>query len=462
MGGSINDHLTLGDIFQPGDFLGTNVVIAAVSGGGDSLALLFLLQAALARQDSPPRLVAITIDHALRPESSAEARIVSALCAAHNIAHETFVWQGEKPKTGLAQQARLARYHLLWQAAQQYQAKTIFTGHNLEDQAETFIMRNNRLSLTQRSGGEPLAGTIHRGLAAMPRQSWLFDQVRLIRPLLGVRRAMLRQFLQQRAMSWLEDPSNENRHYERVRIRQSLTESILATAIKTAHEAAQRRRNYNQRAITLISAMQPKRYGECYLFERSPPPCPLKHDTDELPQLVGDLASLIGGKAYLRPVPQLLRQFLSQGQNECRASRFNWSGSVIERRLTHLLIWRERRHLETCRLLPQSSILWDGRYRITNQTTNEVTVRPPKQTEFNQFIVEKYRKSALKPPPGDHRATVVIDSRLGLDFPVLNEKFEHHYGLALTRCLLPYHWLVSEDDFAFVQTLKHIFSLKIA
>jgi len=480
--------LSLDDIFRPSDFVAADSVIAAVSGGGDSVALLLLLQAALVRLDNPPRLVAITVDHALRASSAAEARGVGALCAARGIAHETFVWQGKKPKTGLAQQARLARYHLLVEAAQKYKANSIFTGHTLDDQAETYLMRATR----DKDGGK---GGIHRGLAAMSRLSQLFSAVKLIRPLLQVRRADLRHFLQQNGVGWIEDPSNEDQNYERVRVRASLNEATIATAIKAMRQASLKRRAYNAKAVTLLSAMHPQRLGECYVFEH---PTDATHMTDIFLQLVSDLAALVGGATYLRQPSLSLQTFLTK-KEDVPCLRLSWSGSIVERHHHHLLLWREQRNLSCQTLPPQSSFIWDGRYLVSNKSQDQLYIQPPRARDIEKFLksvtwfsdknCDKNKEleqldepsetkiktktdlaimapehtpyMSIKIPATAHLATPVFTSCQGIDIPLLQKCFKQHRGISLTRILAPYEWLISEDDLALVHAFKSFFSFTI-
>src|SRR5690606_17692728 len=183
-------------------------VIAAVSGGSDSLGLLFLLRDYLATLQEPPQLIAVTVDHRLRAESEAEARNVGRLCRQYGIEHRVLVWDEAKPSQGLAAAARSARYRLLVQAAHEAGAGIIATGHTQNDQIETFLMRKERSHHAEA-----------RGLAAMPPQAWLEGSVELIRPLLSVSRQALRDELTAKGIAWVDDPSNANTDYERPRVR---------------------------------------------------------------------------------------------------------------------------------------------------------------------------------------------------------------------------------------------------
>src|SRR5580658_7245655 len=115
-------------------------IVLAVSGGPDSIALMWLAarwRRSLARG---PRLIAVTVDHGLRAEAAGEARNVKRLARALDLPHRTMRWTGAKPKTGLPAAARVARYGLLARAARESGATHILTAHTRDDQAETLLM----------------------------------------------------------------------------------------------------------------------------------------------------------------------------------------------------------------------------------------------------------------------------------------------------------------------------------
>jgi tRNA(Ile)-lysidine synthase len=187
------------------DWKAVPAIVLAVSGGPDSLALMWLAvrwRRTLARG---PRLFAVTVDHGLRAESAAEARDVKRLARSLELPHRTMRWTGAKPKTGVPAAARAARYHLLAQAARANGATHVFTAHTRDDQAETLLMRM-------------LRGSGIAGLAAMARQSER-DGVLLARPLLHVAKSQLVATLKKARVGFADDPTNRDLNFTRPRIR---------------------------------------------------------------------------------------------------------------------------------------------------------------------------------------------------------------------------------------------------
>ena len=173
----------------------------AVSGGGDSMALVLLA----ARWAGERALTALTVDHGLRTGSRTEAEAVGAWLAARGIAHEILSWDGPKPATRLQEAARAARYQLIGTWARANGVRHVLLAHQLEDQAETVLMRLAR--------GSGIAG-----LAAM-REAVTREGVRYLRPLLHVPRARLRATLIEAGQDWIEDPSNESPRFARTAYR---------------------------------------------------------------------------------------------------------------------------------------------------------------------------------------------------------------------------------------------------
>jgi tRNA(Ile)-lysidine synthase len=187
-----------------------SALVLAVSGGPDSMALLFLAARWGAALERGPKLLAVTVDHGLRPESAGEARAVKRLARRLGVAHRTLRWVGKKPATGLQEAARDARYRLLAAAAKTAKADRVLTAHTLDDQAETVLIRMSR-------------GSGLTGLSAMARASPMpgrgGEGITLVRPLLDVAKARLIATLAQAKIDFARDPSNSDPRFTRARLR---------------------------------------------------------------------------------------------------------------------------------------------------------------------------------------------------------------------------------------------------
>jgi len=181
----------------------------AVSGGADSLALLFLLTD-WACAMGLPLPTALTVDHGLQPQSGDYAQEVANRATQHGLAAHVLRWRGRKPMANVESAAREARYRLLGEWCRRNSILSLYVAHTLEDQAETFLLR-----LMRGSGVD--------GLSAMavvaPFPSVECQQLCVARPLLSVPRAKLRAYLSGRGESWLEDGMNSDPRFARVRLR---------------------------------------------------------------------------------------------------------------------------------------------------------------------------------------------------------------------------------------------------
>ncbi len=189
----------------------------AVSGGGDSLAMLSLAVS------TGLRCHAVTVDHGLRDGSAAEATEVARICATMGVPHDILRWHWDG-QGNLMDAARRARRRMIADWAQSRGIGTVALGHTRDDVAETFLMRLAR-------------GAGLDGLAAM-RATWV-EGIEWRRPLLHIGREELRQHLRAKGMAWIDDPSNDNTRFDRVRARQALTALPLGlTAERLADVAA--------------------------------------------------------------------------------------------------------------------------------------------------------------------------------------------------------------------------------
>lgn len=184
-------------------------VAIGLSGGGDSHALT-LIAASWARQHGR-RLVVLTVDHHLRPESRDWTRACAALATRHDLEFHALDWTGDKPAQGLPAAARAARHRLLADAAHKIGARVVLLGHTASDLEEAVAMR--------------AAGST----TPSPREwspSPVWPQGRdtfLLRPMLGLGRAEIRHWLTAKGETWIEDPSNSDLRFARPRARAAMT-----------------------------------------------------------------------------------------------------------------------------------------------------------------------------------------------------------------------------------------------
>ena len=155
----------------------TGKVAIGVSGGADSLALVLVLAELLGKE----RIVALTVDHKLRSESTEEANYVTDLMQNLGIEHHILTWEGEKPTQGIEEAARIARYNLIYDWCRQNEVNTLCVAHHLLDQVETFFIRLHR--------GSGLTGLC--GMSAVG----VWKDLRIVRPLLDVHPQELREYL---------------------------------------------------------------------------------------------------------------------------------------------------------------------------------------------------------------------------------------------------------------------------
>ena len=186
----------------------------AVSGGPDSVALLLLANAAFAG-----RVEAATVDHRLRAAGRAEAQGVAELCVQLDVPHVTLTLNPLN-KGNISAQARAARYDVLDDWADERELEWLMTGHHADDQLETFVMRLNR-------------GSGVGGLAGVRRR-----RGRIVRPLLGWRRAELDAIVAACGVSAIDDPSNHDDRYDRARLRKSLAQADWIDPIAVTHSAS--------------------------------------------------------------------------------------------------------------------------------------------------------------------------------------------------------------------------------
>ncbi len=227
-------------------------IAVAVSGGPDSMAMLCLVDEWI--RPLGGSVLALTVDHALRAESGAEAARVAAWAVAREIAHKTLRWTGDKPGSAIQATARDARYRLLADACAAEGILYLAVAHHADDQAETVLFRHDR-----RSGGN--------GMAGMPASRSL-GPARLIRPLLGWPKDALVATCARFGQDFILDPSNSAERFARTGLRRRLAEGRVGRAAllaKADASAVARRAAADTLAVFLARIAEPRPDGAVLL-----------------------------------------------------------------------------------------------------------------------------------------------------------------------------------------------------
>ncbi|WP_454687025.1 tRNA lysidine(34) synthetase TilS [Agrobacterium leguminum] len=330
-------------------------ILVAISGGSDSTGLLLALHEAMAEMDRDGlRLSAVTVDHALRAESADEAGKVAMLCAELGIPHVTRRWDGAKPASGLSEASRLARYRLIAEVARETGADLVVTGHTIGDQRETVAMR------AARSGGSD-----NLGLSGMADAVLYGGRHWIMRPFLMCERQAIRDYVSSRSRGWLDDPSNENTRYERVRVRQALSVS----AVRIDAETSLKRQALSETTATFLR-------GHTQVFHAALARLAGDSVNPDLPEFRHGLAALIatlGGRAYFPAASNMERvlEFLKAAEN----GRLTVGRVLLDRRRDGLYMFREQRNLPELDIGANDQGLWDDRFLVKNGSAFPVHVK---------------------------------------------------------------------------------------
>jgi tRNA(Ile)-lysidine synthase len=344
-------------------------IAVGVSGGRDSLALVLLLDHwARARNGS---VRALSVDHGLRPGAAAEARQVGRWMKAQGIRHTVLRWAGPKPATGLAAEARAARFGLLADWCRGHGVLFLALAHHLEDQAETVLLR-----IAGGSGAD--------GLAAMaPRVAGA--HVAVIRPLLGVPRARLTATLEAIGQPWIEDPSNADPRQARVRVR-AIAPALAGERLDADAWAAAARKLGESRAI--VSAAVERLIARAVTLDPAGFAllAPAFFEADPLVQAraLGRVLCCVGGTPFPPPADALARvvEALVGGTRTATLGRCR----IVELgRAPGLLVCREARNLPDRQRLADATagagVTWDGRFDVSAARVRKNADARPRRTE---------------------------------------------------------------------------------
>lgn len=324
-------------------------VAVAVSGGADSLCLALL--AAQWARDLGGTATALTVDHGLRSDSAAEAEKVGQWLAARGITHHVLRWQGDKPNSDIQAAARGARYALLEQWCAAHAVLHLMLAHHRDDQAETLLLR-----LARGSGVD--------GLSAMAVVSERFS-VRLLRPLLGEPRDRLAATLRSQGQEWVEDPSNRDPKFARVRVRTRLPDLAVEGVTPSRLADTARRLGRARAALEADVAAAAARWvgfhpaGFAHVADQT-----FAHLSDEIGlRLLARLLQAVGGGAH--PPREERVESVHAMLRGGRPRAATLGGCRVVPGKERFLVCREAgRMAPEIPVLPGEEAAWDGRFRV--------------------------------------------------------------------------------------------------
>ena len=308
----------------------------AVSGGGDSVALMYLA----ARRGGPLRVA--TVDHGLREGSAAEAEAVARAAAALGLPHDVLRWDWDG-SGNLQAAARDARRSLLSDWAGRHGLAGVLMGHTLDDQAETVVLR-----LARGSGVEGLSGMVEGRIG----------QATFLRPLLGLRRGELRGWLRANGIDWADDPSNEDVRFDRVKARRAIAVLDLdpARLAATASRMARAREALERRALSVAEGVvRPALPGDVCLDRTGL----LAAEEDTLRRILAGALRSVAGAGY-RPAETGMDRLLDAIREGTTRTLM---GCVIRAGGDAVLIHREPAAVDG--LVARADVLWDGAWRVS-------------------------------------------------------------------------------------------------
>lgn len=371
------------------------------SGGGDSLALL-LVACDWARRRGV-ELVALHVDHGLRSASGAEAAQAAAAAERLGVACRILRWEGEKPASGVQAAARAERHRLLACACAEIGSAWLLLGHTEDDRIETAFMRLQRPDASARAAA---------GLAPVaPSPAWPEGAgLALVRPLLGARRADLRARLRAAGCGWIDDPSNEDPAYERIRARRRLAElgpAAIADIARQADRAAEAEAGRRERGLAALAAFAPGPFGT-FTLDRAAFACRLEGGGGAL-ALEAVLGAVAGDPRPLEGVA--LGRLAAALDPEAPFAGATLGGAVLAA-VSHgravltrdpgAVLGRQGRSAHT----EVRARVWDGRFRLESPLAGGEVIVPAEG--FRAGLPKPDRELLLKAHPSARRAAPVI------------------------------------------------------
>lgn len=369
----------------------------AVSGGSDSTALLSL-SSEWARLKGR-KVISATVDHGLRIASAFECQEVKKTSIQMEVDHTTIKWSG-KPRGNLQNAARNARHRLLKRWANKNNLSIVLLGHTLDDNAETVMLR-----LIRGSGVDGLSGISKRKT---------INGFKVFRPLLFLRRAHLQEYLRYRGLPWIEDPSNSDSRFDRVRIRKLLSDvnTFGLTSQKltlVAEHMCRAKEALNSCVMEFAkSDISQTSWGD---FEISL--CRFLECSEEVQfRVLSSILRWNSGKKY-NPRFGSLRKIHSEIKDSKLGARRSLMGSLIRIKADKIIVSREFSAIPKPKIIKKQVFVWDNRWkiRVNPSKVNLGFIGPlgnNRSAKVMKFLDSSIPKSALSCVPAMFEGDEVI------------------------------------------------------
>ena len=308
-----------------------NSFALAVSGGSDSLSLAYLSK--LYSLEYKNKMHVLIVDHQLRKESKEESLKVKSILKKKKIQSKILKWTGKTPKSNIQKNARNIRYNLISQYCFKNNIKYLITAHHLDDQIENFFIRLFR-------------GSGLTGLSSMPESFVFNNKLKIVRPFLGFKKKDLKYVTLNFFKTYINDPSNDNNKFLRVRIRKyrkNMEKEGLDTnkIIKTVNNllSANKAINfYKNKSISKHTSFVSKH--KCLINNKI-----FSEEADEIIfKSFSDILSLVSGTYYTPRSKKVINLI-----NRVKKNKFNKStlgGCVIEKKDSFITIFKERKEIK--------------------------------------------------------------------------------------------------------------------
>lgn len=325
----------------------------AISGGSDSIALLYLATNWAKREKV--QLVVMHVDHNLRASSTQDAKFVQEI--AHYLGHEFHLlrWQRSDDITSAIQEkAREVRYDMMTMKCLELGVQLLMTAHHFDDMIENYLMRKSR--------GSGVLGLSYS-------HSYFVNDVHIVRPLLAFKKESLQNYLRQNQYSWVEDETNISDKYERNRVRKEwnrLSDQAQQAIVDDMQRVNQEAQILNQQLICFLAEfVQIDRMGFCIVQMAEYKN--LQYDLQI--QVLSYLLTITSGKAILprfRNIQPIIEKIKQNIALDCTLH----GCLLVSMDGTQLLICREKSQISVDFYPLVDNVRWDNRFEITAKITN--------------------------------------------------------------------------------------------